>query len=158
MTESNTLLLTGQTKASRFIVLVGEDRIPIPIPESRFIGLLVLVDAKINRSSGRAELRDFESSGVAFEKAHLHQLIRRLRLDFSVALGCDGSGLVVHEGRSRYSLSISRHDIVIAPDFLELETDLPRDLFLRLKKVVQDLHTAHVSKEASALSVLPLSM
>ena len=132
------LTLTGDTtSSSRFVSMFCGTT--IALPEIRHIGLLVLICAKLRRSSGIAHLGDFSEAGAAFEKPCLHQLIRRLRCDLDAALGSEiGNRLVFHHGRSRYSLQINLHEITVTPCFRDLEYDLPKAVFQLLAQQISD--------------------
>ncbi len=122
------LVLTGDTTPQgRFVSIVSGQ--PVALPEIRHVGLLVLICVKLRRS-GVADLSDFSAAGVAYSKACLHQLIRRLRCDLDAVLGSgSGNQFVIHRGRSRYSLQIAFEDFTVEPGFRELEHDLPHAVF-----------------------------
>ena len=132
--KPSTLTLTGEVVPNRFVILLDQQR--AALPESRFQALLVLVDAASRTAQGRAGQPDFAAHGVAFNKNNLHQLIRRLRRDFSEAFGGGiGQGLIRHCGWSSYRLALDPESIVVRDDFLDLESLLPRSLFLRIQRL-----------------------
>lgn len=132
------LALTGQTTScGRFVVrYMGRS---VELPRLRFLGLIVMINAKAQTLSGRAELLDFESGRVVYGKTNLHKLVERMRSDFDTFLGAGtGNQLVLHRGGSRYSLEIDSQRIIVAPDFFELKRDIPIDLYNDLMSSIQE--------------------
>ena len=141
MNEPTTIILTGQTTSSgRFVVHVNGSF--VELPRYRFLGLIVLINAKRNTLSGRADLLDFESARVVYGKDSLHKLVQRMRIDFDTFLGAGtGNQLVLHRGGSRYSLEIDSQRISVAPEFFELKRDIPIDLYNNLMSSIQQSAT-----------------
>lgn len=137
MSELKNVILTGQTTSSgRFVVHVNS-RV-VELPRCRFLGLIVLINARLNTLSGRSDLLDFESADVVYGKDSLHKLIQRMRVDFDTFLGAGtGNQLVLHRGSSRYSLAIDNQRISVAPDFIELKRDIPIELYNSLVISIQ---------------------
>lgn len=138
MNDPISIILTGQTTSFGRFVVQFNDRV-VELPRFRFLGLIVLINARFNTLSGRADLLDFESGRVVYGKTNLHKLVERIRGDFDTFLG-DGTGdqLVLHRGGSRYSLAIDSERIRLAPEFCELKRDIPIDLYNNLMSSFQN--------------------
>ena len=132
----HTLTITGDTDSSgRFIVLFNGQI--VQLPQYRFLALLVLINARLCTLSGRAELIDFERDDVVYGKTALHKVVQRLRDELNSRLGAgSGDQLVLHNGRSRYSIAVDRSAICVAPAFRELKREIPQPIFHNLEALI----------------------
>ncbi len=135
-TTNWTVIITGDTDSSgRFIVLFNE--FGVELPQYRFLALLVLIIARLCTLTGRAELTDFEGADVVFGKTSLHKVIQRLRDDLNSRLGAGfGDQLVLHNGRSRYSIAVDRDAIAVSPTFRELKREIGPLIYNKLETLI----------------------
>ncbi len=117
--DDNTLTITAEFELTRHVV-VFRHRYRIAIPNMQFVTLLVLVRARIRKSTGFASAGSFDADS----KPALHQSIRRLRRDFDDVLGSkQGQRLIRHVGKSTYELVIPRSSIHVMPAIRDLVPD-----------------------------------
>jgi hypothetical protein len=140
MMDNKTAILTLEMRAE----FVGEHTAirvngpAVPLPGARYEAMAMLIDAKLGSASGRVDL----AAAQDISRNLAAQTIRRTRMDIDAVCGKGvGELLIASCGGAAYRLTVSKQEITIHPNLIELAPSyLKRELVERLIENSATIH------------------